>query len=171
MTTPPEVHGDERGALLGALASQREAFRQAVEGLTEEQARSTPSASELSLAGLIKHVTSGETGWIDSMRSGSTPGSDDEAAVKEWQESFVPTEEETVAVLLERYGRVAAETEKAVREVPSLDDTFMLADAPWQKGGPRSWRWGLLHLIEEAARHAGHADVIRETIDGHKAMG
>ncbi|MBB1246416.1 DinB family protein [Streptomyces durbertensis] len=171
MTTPPEVHGDERGALLAALASQRAAFRQAVEGLTEEQARSTPSASELSLAGLIKHLTTVETGWLATMRDGTRPDYEDPASFEMHAASFVPAEDETVAVLLDRYDQAAAETEKAVRELPSLNDTFVLPDAPWGKGGPRSWRWALLHLIEEAARHAGHADVIRETIDGHKAMG
>ncbi|MBB1259768.1 DinB family protein [Streptomyces alkaliterrae] len=171
MTTPPEAHGDERGALLAALASQRAAFRQAVEGLTEEQARSTPSASELSLAGVIKHVTAVETGWLATMRDGVRPDYTDPATFETHAASFVPTEDETVAVLLDRYDQAAAETEKAVHDLPSLNDTFMLPDAPWGEGGPRSWRWALLHLIEEAARHAGHADVIRETIDGHKAMG
>ena len=66
--------------------------------------------------------------------------------------------------------RRAAGTEAAVHAVESLDTTFVVPPAPWDKGGDFSWRWGLLHLIEEYARHAGHADIIRETIDGKGAF-
>lgn len=162
-----EAPGDERGALLAYLEAQRGGLRRAVHGLTEEQARSAPSASALSPAGLLKHVAVGERGWLRVARGETT---DYAEASKEWETSFTPGEGESVGELLDLYDRVARETEEAVRALPSLDDTFRVPPAPWDEGGDRSWRWGLLHLIEETARHAGHADVIRETIDGKGAF-
>lgn len=163
-----EAPGDEAGALLLYLDAQRGGIRRSVHGLTEEQARSTPSASALSLAGLLKHVLVGEQGWLRRFQGG--PERDFAEASKEWENGFEPGPDETVEALLARYEEVAAATEKAVRALPSLDDTFDAPRMPWDEGGPRSWRWGLLHLIEEIARHAGHADVIRETIDGKGAF-
>ncbi len=65
---------------------------------------------------------------------------------------------------------VAAGTEAYVRGVPSLDDTFPLPKAPWFPPDDRvSVRWLCLHLIRETARHAGHADIIRESLDGASA--
>ncbi|MEU2725459.1 DinB family protein [Streptomyces smyrnaeus] len=162
-----EQHGDERGALLAYLEAQRGGVRRALHGLTEEQARSAPAASELSLAGLLKHVTVVESGWLRTFRGIEATEEEKKA---EWEHSFAPSTEETVEVLLERSERIAAETEKAVGELSSLDETFVVPPAPWDKGGEFSWRWGLLHLIEEYARHAGHADIVRETIDGKGAF-
>ena len=166
---PPEKPGDERGALLAYLDAQRGGIRRVVHGLTEEQARSTPTVSAFSLSGVIKHVTAGERGWLRTMRgeSGAAYGKEQ---MKEWEDSFHPHPDETVQVLLDRYEEAARATDAAVLALPSLDDTFHSPKAPWDEGGPRSWRYGLLHLIEETARHAGHADIIRETIDGKGAF-
>ncbi|OEV04740.1 hypothetical protein AN219_37125 [Streptomyces nanshensis] len=165
----PEAPGDERGALLAYLDAQRGGIRRALHGLTEEQARSVPSASALSLAGVLKHVTYGERGWL---RTFQADGQDYDftAAAAEWEDSFTPHEDETVESLLDLYTRAAQETDAAVRAVGSLDETFDSPKVPWDEGGKRSWRYGLLHLIEETARHAGHADVIRESIDGKGAF-
>lgn len=163
-----EAPGDERGALLAYLDAQRGGIRRALHGLTEEQARSVPSASALSLAGVLKHVAQGERGWLRKMR-GDAPVDYAESSAQ-WEHSFTPAEDENVDVLLALYDEVARDTETAVRELPSLDDTFFLEPMPWDPGGDRSWRWALLHLIEETARHAGHADVIRESIDGKGAF-
>ncbi|GAB2774559.1 DinB family protein [Streptomyces daliensis] len=162
-----EAPGDERGALLLYLEAQRGGIRRSVYGLTEEQARSVPSASALSLAGILKHVVHGERGWLRTLK-GET--SDFAEASKEWEHSFAPAEDETVESLLALYDQVARETEEAVLALPSLNVTFEALKMPWDEGGPRSWRWALLHLIEEVARHAGHADVIRESIDGKGAF-
>ncbi|GAA2430645.1 DinB family protein [Streptomyces macrosporus] len=163
----PEAPGDERGALLAYLEAQRGGIRRALHGLTEEQARSRPSASGLSLAGVLKHVAVGERDWLRTMRGEPF---DLRGQTKVWEDSFVPGEGETVAYLLALYERVARETEEAVRALPSLDVTFTTPRVPWDEGGERSWRWALLHLIEETARHAGHADVVRESIDGKGAF-
>ncbi|WP_053914526.1 DinB family protein [Streptomyces sp. SCSIO 75703] len=162
-----EAQGDERGALLSFLAEQRDAVRRSVLGLTEEQARSRPSASELSLAGLIKHLAEVEQSWIARARQ-EPPAVDRDQS--DWSDCFRLIGDETVASQLAYWEEVAAGTEAYVRGVPSLDDTFPLPKAPWFPPDDRvSVRWLCLHLIRETARHAGHADIIRESLDGASA--
>ncbi|MGC9542330.1 DinB family protein [Streptomyces sp. UG1] len=165
---PAEEYGDERGALLSFLAEQRGGIRRAVLGLTDEQASSRPSASELSLAGLVKHVAEVEQGWV-ARAKGEAP-----AVVRDesnWHECFVLVAGESVESQLAYWEKVAADTEAFIRSVPSLDDTFALPDQPWfPPEGRVSMRWLVLHLIRETARHAGHADVIRESLDGKTAF-
>ncbi|MFF3910944.1 DinB family protein [Streptomyces sp. NPDC001848] len=163
-----EAQGDERGALLSFLEEQRGGIRRAVLGLTEEQARTRPSASELSLGGLLKHVAETEQTWV-ARAKGEPP------AVKRdqsnWHECFQLLDGESVASQLAYWEKVAAETEAFVRAVPSLDDTFPLPNDPWFPPDERvSMRWLMLHLIRETARHAGHADIIRESLDGKTAF-
>lgn len=165
----PEATGDERGALLGYLDAQRGGLRRALHGLSHEQATSVPAASALSVAGVVKHVALGERRWLRTMQGDPVSFGDPEV-MAEWERGFALQDGETVEWVLELYAEVARETEQAVRELDSLDQTFEQPSAPWDEGGSRSWRWALLHLIEEAARHAGHADIIRETIDGKGAF-
>ncbi|MGC9381179.1 DinB family protein [Streptomyces sp. MH13] len=163
----PEAQGDERGALLSFLAEQRDGIRRSVLGLTDEQAASRPSASELSLAGLVKHVAEVEQGWIARAKQEPPAVARDES---NWHECFVLVGDETVASQLAYWEEVAAGTEAFVRSVPSLDDTFPLPNDPWFPPDERvSMRWLCLHLIRETARHAGHADIIRESLDGATA--
>ncbi|MEU1226833.1 DinB family protein [Streptomyces sp. NPDC005828] len=162
---PAEQPGDERGAFLNFLKAQREAVVRASLGLTEEQASSRPSASELSLSGLIKHVAEGELNWLRMAQQ--QPNELRARDESNWHESFQLVGDETRAGTVAFMERVAKETEEFVRSVPSLDDTFPLPEAPWfPKDGQVSIRWMLLHLVEELGRHAGHADVIRESLDG-----
>ncbi|MGI5138047.1 MULTISPECIES: DinB family protein [unclassified Streptomyces] len=163
-----EAQGDERGALLSFLEEQRGGIRRALLGLTEEQAASRPSASELSLSGLLKHVAEVEQSWIARAKG-------EEPAVKRteanWHECFRLIGDETVESQLAYWQKVADETEAFVRSAPSLDDTFPLPNEPWFPPDERvSTRWVLLHLIRETARHAGHADIIRESLDGKTAF-
>ncbi|MCK7624251.1 DinB family protein [Streptomyces sp. RS10V-4] len=163
-----EAHGDERGALLAFLEAQRGGLRRAVRGLTDEQARQRPSVSELSLGGLVKHAAEVEQRWVEmaQQRPHSVPR--DQST---WQEGFELKADETVAGMLAYWEGVAAETEKFLRGVPSLNDTFPLPEAPWfPEGARQSMRWLMLHLIEEIARHAGHADIVREALDGKTAF-
>ncbi|MPY32387.1 DinB family protein [Streptomyces adustus] len=163
-----EAQGDERGALLSFLAEQRGGIRRSVLGLTEEQAGSRPSASELSLSGLVKHVAEVEQGWVARAKGEAPAVKRDES---NWHECFALAEGETLAAQLAYWEEVAAETEKFLREVPSLDDSFALPADPWfPPDGRVSMRWLALHLIRETARHAGHADIIRESLDGKTAF-
>ncbi|GHF62967.1 hypothetical protein GCM10010218_50620 [Streptomyces mashuensis] len=159
---------DERGTLLAFLEAQRGGLRRAVLGLTDEQAATRPSASELSLSGLLKHVVETEQSWVRRAQGLPPAVPRDES---NWHESFLAGEGETIPVLLARWEEVAAETERFLKEAPSLEDTFALPEAPWFPPSSRvSMRWVMLHLIEEVARHAGHADVIRESLDGKTAF-
>ncbi|MFD8815027.1 DinB family protein [Streptomyces sp. NPDC059627] len=163
-----EVQGDERGALLSFIAEQRGGIRRALLGLTDEQAASRPSASELSLAGLLKHAAEVEQSWIARAKQEPPAIERDQS---NWHETFQLVGDETVASQLAYWEQVAAETEKFIRSVPSLDDTFPLPPRPWfPPEGRVSMRWVCLHLIRETARHAGHADIIRESLDGKTAF-
>ncbi|MCX5387938.1 DinB family protein [Streptomyces sp. NBC_00083] len=165
---PSAAHGDERGALLLFVEAQRGGLRRSVIGLTEEQAASRPSASELSLSGLLKHVAECELNWLRMAQQQPNPKQRDQS---DWHESFRLTGDETIQGVLAFWDEVALETEEFIRKVPSLDDTFPLPPAPWfPKDGQVSMRWLLMHLVEEFARHAGHADIIRESLDGKTAF-
>ncbi|MEU2428931.1 DinB family protein [Streptomyces sp. NPDC007861] len=164
---PAEAQGDERGALLNFVEAQRGAIRRSVLGLTEEQAASRPSASELSLSGLLKHVAEAELNWL---RMAQQQPNERERTEQTWSDSFRLMDGESVPETLAFWESVAKETEEFIRSVPSLDDTFPLPEAPWfPKEGSVSMRWLMLHLVEEIGRHAGHADIIRESLDGKGA--
>ena len=163
-----EAQGDERGALLSFIEEQRGGIRRALLGLTEEQASSKPSASDLSLGGLLKHVAEVEQGWIARAKEEPPAVHRDQS---NWHECFALADGESVEQQLEYWEKVAAETEAFIRSVPSLDDTFPLPNDPWfPPEGRVSVRWLALHLIRETARHAGHADIIRESLDGKTAF-
>jgi uncharacterized damage-inducible protein DinB len=162
---PPVV--DERDALLSFLSQQRDGIRYAAHGLTDEQAKARPSVRELSLAGLIKHLALCEHGWMVSfVQEGSI---EHFFAADEYLRGFALVDGETLADVLSLYADVATETEKIVADLPDLGVplTPTPTGIPWLPAGlVYSPRWVLLHLIEETARHAGHADIIRESLDG-----
>lgn len=156
---------NEREGLLAFLEAHRGAVRRSVHGLTEEQAVSTPSASSLSLAGLVKHVARCEQHWIEVVLMGR------ELPRGDWADDHRLTEGETLAGCLKEYAEVAAETERVIRALPNLEVDAPLPDAPWfPPNSRRTARWILTHLCTEVARHAGHADIIRESLDGGTAF-
>ncbi|MGW1010547.1 DinB family protein [Streptomyces termitum] len=165
---PSEAPGDERGAFLNFITAQREALRRSLLGLTEEQAASRPSASGLSLSGLVKHVAEVELNWL---RLAQERENEKQRNEETWNDAFRLVEGETVPDVLAFWDGVAKETEEFVRAVPDLDATFPLPPAPWFPADGRvSVRWMLLHLVQEMGRHAGHADVIRESLDGRTSF-
>ncbi|MEU3050643.1 MULTISPECIES: DinB family protein [unclassified Streptomyces] len=165
---PAEAPGDERGALLAYVEGQRAAIRRSVLGLTEEQAASRPSASRLSLSGLLKHVAEIELNWL---RLAQQRPNERQRTEETWEEGFQLVGDETVPGFLAFWDGVAQETEEFIRSAPSLDQVFPLPEAPWfPVDGRMSLRALLLHLVEEFARHAGHADIIRESLDGKDAF-
>ncbi|MCM2391129.1 DinB family protein [Streptomyces albipurpureus] len=165
---PAETPGDERGALLLFTEAQRGALRRSILGISEEQAASRPSASELSLSGLLKHVAETELNWL---RMAQQRPNEKERTRETWPDSFRLVEGESIPQVLAFWDSVARETEEFIRAVPSLDDTFPLPEAPWfPKEGRVSMRWLMLHLVEEIGRHAGHADIIRESLDGKSSF-
>ena len=156
-----------------ALDQHRELLVGTVQGLTDAQARLTPTASQLCLGGIIKHVTLVEEGWVRFIEEGpARQGPADEAAYEAHAAGFRMTDGETLSVLIARYEAVARHTDELVVALPSLDASHPLPEAPWFEPGARwSARRVLLHIVAETAQHAGHADIIRETIDGAKSMG
>ncbi|SEG76552.1 Protein of unknown function [Actinacidiphila yanglinensis] len=160
---------DERDALLAFLDAQRGGLRRAVRGLTDQQAAAHPSASTMALGGLVKHAAHCEQGWIQEILMGR-PGSGARQS-DDWAAEFQLLPGETLAGVLAELEEVGRATRAAIAELPDLDVAVALPEAPWfPKDGKRSARWILLHLIEEQARHAGHADIIRESLDGAVAF-
>ena len=172
--TIPETLTSERADLLESLARHRFFLRFPARDLTDEQARQCTTASELTIGGLIKHVTFVERGWARFMVEGPAglPSAEDPEALAAHADSFRLRADETLAGALAAYDEVAAATDELVRTLPDLDVSHPLPPAPWFAPGARwSARRVLLHVIAETAQHAGHADIIRETIDGQKTMG
>ncbi|MEV7519517.1 DinB family protein [Streptomyces sp. NPDC091371] len=164
-----EVAGDERGTLLAFVEAQRTAIRETLLGMSEEQAASRSSASELTLSGVLKHVAEVELNWL---RLAQQRPNERQRTQETWGEMFRLVEGESIPDVLAFWDGIRQETEAFIAAVPSLDDSFPLPPAPWfPKDTKVSMRWMLLHLVEEFARHAGHADIVRESIDGTKAMG
>ncbi|MFJ4922293.1 DinB family protein [Streptomyces sp. NPDC088725] len=159
--------GDERALLLSSLEAERAGIRRTLLGLTDAQAATTPTASRLSLSGLLKHAAEVEQNWLARARQVPPERPRTE---ENWGESFRLVGDETVAGQLAYWRKVADATETFIRGLASLDETFPLPDDPWLPPDDRvSMRWLLLRLITEMSRHAGHADIIRETIDGKTA--
>ncbi|MEU4675497.1 DinB family protein [Micromonospora sp. NPDC023737] len=168
MSTVQQVTTSERADLVQTLRRHRDFLRQTVEGLTDEQAAARTTVSELCLGGLIKHVAGTEESWM-RFAVGGADGM--QSAPVDWEGQFRMREGETLAGLLDDYARVAARTDDLVAML-DLDSTHPLPVAPWfEPGASWSVRRVLLHVIAETAQHAGHADILRESIDGAKTMG
>jgi Protein of unknown function (DUF664) len=162
----------ERVDVLEALAKHRELFRFTVQGLTDEQAAATPTTSQLCLGGLIKHVTFVERGWVDFILEGASAMEMREGSYEEHTNSFRMLEGETLAGILADYEACAKRTDDLVRTLDSLDLAHPLPPAPWfEPGASWSARRAFVHIVAETAQHAGHADILRETLDGQKSMG
>ena len=171
MTSTEQLTG-ERTDLLQALRRHRGFLLQTVDGLTDEQAAATPTASELCLGGLVKHVTRMESRWRGFITDGPAAMAMDENSYADHTNSFRMLPGETLAGILEGYAESARRTDELVTSLPDLDASHPLPEAPWFEPGARwSARRVILHLIAETTQHAGHADILRETIDGQKSMG
>lgn len=176
MTLAATEQDAERSDLLAMLGKHRFFLRHTLRDLTDEQARERSTVSELTLGGLIKHVTRVERGWARFIVEGPAERGDAAERTEEdqarWREEFRLLEGETLAGVLADYQRAAAATDELVRTLPDLNATQPLPRAPWFPAGERwSARRVLMHIIAETAQHAGHADILRESIDGAKSMG
>ncbi|GAA1207269.1 DinB family protein [Pseudonocardia alaniniphila] len=180
MTSTEATTIDERTDLLEVLATRRQFLRYTVQGLTDDQARQRTTASALCLGGLVKHVAEVERGWADFIVEGPSAvaggGWDGEEPTQEvidsWSAKFQLLPDETLAGVLAEYEEVARRTDELVRTLPDLGVSHPLPEAPWFEKGKRwSFRQVFLHIIAETTQHAGHADIIRESLDGQKTMG
>jgi hypothetical protein len=164
----------ERADLAQTLAKHRDFLRFTTRDITDEQAAQRTTVSELCLGGIIKHVTGVERNWARFIVEGpSTRRSwEDAEGVQEWLDGFRMLPGETLAGLLDDYAAAARQTDDLLATLPDLDASRPLPEAPWYEPGARwSARRVLLHVIAETSQHAGHADIIREAIDGAKTMG
>ncbi|AXH94621.1 MULTISPECIES: DinB family protein [Micromonospora] len=184
-TTTPTTLDAERADLLAELTEARNTLINTVRGLTDEQAGLKPTASALCLGGLIKHVASTEEAWLRFVVDGPAAMSFAMPEGVTWEDfmsgrarelpqwaidrgrDFQMLPEDTLPAILDRYARVAARTEEIVAGVDDLSATWPVPDAPWNEpGSVRSVRRVLIHVIAETTQHAGHADILRESIDG-----
>src|SRR4051794_310199 len=167
-----DEHTRERADVLETLDKHRGLLRQTVQGVTDEQARLTPTVSALCLGGLVKHVSQVEDSWARFIVGGPAAQAMDESAYEAHAAGFRMETDETLDGLLAAYDEVARRTDALVESVSSLDDARPLPEAPWfPPGATWSARRVFMHIVAETAQHAGHADIIRETIDGAKTMG
>ena len=160
---------DERDGLLTFLQQQRYVLRLTSHGLTDEQARAAPTASKLSIGGLIKHAASVERNWIAT----TLQRSEESGSPEDYEAGFRLGPDETLAGALAGYESAAQDTDTAIAAIPDLGQPVPVPrGVPWFPQDLDAWsvRWVLLHLIEETARHAGHADIIREALDGATAF-
>jgi uncharacterized damage-inducible protein DinB len=160
--------GNEQEGLLAFLAQARYTLRLTTYGLNDEQLRAAPSASPLSVGGLVKHCAATEEGWLATIRN--EPQIVDYDA---YGRNFALAEGESIDEVFARYDRVASETEKTVTEISDLGHRIPVDHSvPWNRKDLTHFtvRWILLHLIQETARHTGHADIVRETVDGGTAF-
>lgn len=163
---------DERSALREFMAFHQSAYFAVAYGLTDEQARSSPSASALSIGGLVKHVTRMQGSWMTRVAAApDTPTKDprppDEIA-KAFGDQHVMRSDETLDGLLRAFEEQNATSLRLVETTDLGAAVPVPRDVPWFPKDLEAWsvRWVVLHVINELARHAGHADVVRETIDG-----
>lgn len=162
---------DERDGLLRFLEQQRYVLRLAAHGLTDDQARLASTKSSLSVGGLIKHVAATEDSWLDTVLQ--IPQKPFEESMADYADAHRLRPDETLEGALARYDAVAARTADVIAGIEDLGQPVPVPKGvPWFPQDIDAWsvRWVLLHLIQETARHAGHADIIREHIDGGTAM-
>jgi len=160
----PTYHAEERPALAEWLDYHRATLLQKLDGLDDEQLRREMVPSRLCLLGLVKHLTAVEHGWfvVNFAQSGEPhmfESPDDPDA------DFHVAESETADEIVDGYLRVCARSREIYANASSLDATF-----PHKRRGSVGLRWLMIHMIEETARHNGHADIIRELIDGATGM-
>ncbi|GAA1556440.1 DinB family protein [Kribbella sancticallisti] len=146
-TGPPQTDADEKATLLGFLNYLRSAIAEKAANVPEPQVRIAGVPSGTNLLGLVKHLTYVERFYFLGER------------VRNWNQTMRPSLDETVEDLLADYQEAIQQANHVIEVCPDLT-------LPAHRGQAPSMRWALVHMIEETARHAGHADILREQLDG-----
>ena len=150
----------ERAGLLEFLGYKREGLIAKLAGLSEEQARSTPTVSSLSLLSLVKHSAIWERRWFQVVVAGRHfPGEWPHVRSVEEDSTFRLADDDTIDAVVADYREQIA----ASNEILATSD--LEGPCAWPEMAEQNLRWVALHMIEETAHHVGHADIIRETID------
>lgn len=150
---PPQLVADELTTVCALLQFQRESLVRKVAGVSEADARRSPVQSGTSLLWLMKHISYAERIWIVRRFAGREGGVPENAIATG----------DTLATVVDYYRQTWAEVGEIVAQASGLDELARL-ETPGRD--PVSLRWILMHLLEETARHAGHADILRELLDG-----
>lgn len=161
---------DERDGLRAYLLQQQDAFRTVLIGLDDDQVgRAAAGRSALALGALVKHVTEVQRGWLEQVRAAPAAWDDPRPPQQQHadhQAAWTWTDQDTLPAALAAYDEVCAGVLDAVATTDP-DTSVPAPPAPWNPADTLwSVRWVWLHLVEELARHAGHADVVRENLDG-----
>jgi hypothetical protein len=165
----PPLHADEATMMRAFLDFHRDTFRWKCAGLTQQQMAQALPPTDMTLGGMMKHLALVESGWFEESFSGEAqmPPFDtvdwDADRDWEWHTAKDDTPEELFALFADACRRSDAVLDAAMAG-PGLDSESVEKDR--RSGTPFSLRWILLHMIEEYARHNGHADLIRQSIDG-----
>ncbi len=151
---------DERTTLTGFLDFQRATLERKCDGLTDDQLRERAvPPSQLSLLGIVRHMAEVERNWFRPVLEGAELATTFWPPL-DWQRTFRDLEQASVAESFAAWRDECAYARALVAAAPSLDVTG------WRRGEEIGLRWVLTHMIEEYARHNGHADLIRERLDG-----
>lgn len=166
---PPATHA--RDLLAGYLRQQQDAFRMTAFGLTDEQAARTPTPSALSIGVLVQHVTACQRSWLDKALAAPDEPVDErtrDQAMADWQDEFTFTANDSLDEALAAWDACCDDTLDAVQSLDVATPVPVPRSVPWFPNDVEHWsvHWVWMHLVEELARHAGHADIIREAIDG-----
>jgi Protein of unknown function (DUF664) len=156
---PERVYAEtERAGLCEFLDLQRDALIEKLQGVSNEEARRAPTVSSLSLLSLVKHSAIWERRWFQIVVAGRTFAGDWPSVQPNDENGFRITDDDDIETVITYYREQIAASQEILR-------TFDL-DAPCaMRDMAGNLRWVAVHMIEETARHAGHADIIRETID------
>jgi hypothetical protein len=151
----------ERAGLSEFLDMQREALIEKLRGVSDEDARRAPTVSSLSLLSLVKHSAVWERRWFQVVVAGRSFAGEWPQVQPQDKNGFRITHDDTIETVVAYYREQIAASQEILRTV-DLD-----APCAWQEMAG-NLRWVAVHMIEETARHAGHADIIRETIDSSR---
>jgi uncharacterized damage-inducible protein DinB len=164
----PPVAAGEISSVLGFLDYQRATLEWRCRGLDASGLRATTAASSMTLGGLLKHMAWVEQYWFSQRLHGNEPGSPwnevDWTADPDWE--WHSAAADTPEQLRTMWSRAVERSRELVAETLTVGSLDTLARRPWPNGESPSLRWIVLHMIEEYARHNGHADLLRESIDG-----
>jgi uncharacterized damage-inducible protein DinB len=160
--TDPPGQADERTSLMAFLDFHRDTLMWKCEGLRDEQLRERPvPPSTMSLLGLVRHLTDVERGWFVRTFGGEPDAKPLYYSDSDPDGDFDNTDTADVTEAFATWRSACEQSREIVKSAPSLDDAVVT-----RRGETVSLRWIMLHMIEEYARHNGHADLFRERIDG-----
>jgi uncharacterized damage-inducible protein DinB len=168
--TERSLAGDEATTLLSFLDFHRETLAWKCAELSAADLRATVAASTITLGGLLKHLARAEDHWFSTWLHGRATSPPWDAVEADWEWDWHSAAGDSPADLRALWQQTVDRSRTLVAESLDNGDLDQLSRPPWEDPDPPSLRWILVHMIEEYARHNGHADFIRESIDGQTGV-